>query len=155
MVCVEIIQKIKLINLYTVLVMLTRQFLLLVWSFAEKFEFARDLKWRRLKIDNFLMNISRIILFLRAILCEVNEPGLLIGKISERFAISRYKGKESLTEKKILRNVFKVNFSFYVSPIFFCIRSNKFQIASKSAQQNFFKIKVFLINLNFKEILLC
>ena len=42
----------------------------------------------------------------------VNEPGLFIGAIRKELGVGKYKGNESLTEKKILRNVFKVNSSY-------------------------------------------
>ncbi|CAK8696041.1 unnamed protein product [Clavelina lepadiformis] len=43
----------------------------------------------------------------------VNKPGLLIGKVTPQFAISTYKGNKSLTEKKILRDVFKKGDKFF------------------------------------------
>ena len=51
---------------------------------------------------------EHICLFYRAIEADYDEPGLLIMKITKDFAISSYKGKKSLTEKKILHDVFKV-----------------------------------------------
>nr|CAB3266197.1 very long-chain acyl-CoA synthetase-like [Phallusia mammillata] len=49
----------------------------------------------------------------RAIVADTNEPGLLVGKIDKTFAISSYTGKKSLTEKKILRDVFKKGDSYF------------------------------------------
>jgi len=57
----------------------------------------------------------------RAIYAAANEPGLLVGKISEFFNISSYKGRKSLTEKKIFRDLFRVrNQCFFFSNISFC-----------------------------------
>uniref|UniRef100_H2Z7X6 Very long-chain fatty acid transport protein n=1 Tax=Ciona savignyi TaxID=51511 RepID=H2Z7X6_CIOSA len=49
----------------------------------------------------------------RPIKCPPNEPGLLVGKITNSTRISSYKGKEALTEKKVLRNLFKQGDAFF------------------------------------------
>lgn len=44
----------------------------------------------------------------RCIECEINEPGLVIGKINQKKALFSFKGysDDKATEKKILQNVF-------------------------------------------------
>uniref|UniRef100_F6U4H3 Very long-chain fatty acid transport protein n=1 Tax=Ciona intestinalis TaxID=7719 RepID=F6U4H3_CIOIN len=49
----------------------------------------------------------------RPIRCGPNEPGLLVAKITAHTAISSYKGKKSLTEKKVLKNLFKEGDSYF------------------------------------------
>ena len=49
---------------------------------------------------------------LRAVKAAINEPGLFIGAIRKELGVGQYKGNASMTEKKILRDVFKVNYCY-------------------------------------------
>ena len=48
----------------------------------------------------------------------LNEAGLVLGKIHQASSHCEYKGDKQLTEKKIIRNVFKVRVKHYFKLLF-------------------------------------
>uniref|UniRef100_H2Z7X8 long-chain-fatty-acid--CoA ligase n=1 Tax=Ciona savignyi TaxID=51511 RepID=H2Z7X8_CIOSA len=67
----------------------------------------------RVSFVSLFISICRQTFYFKPIKCPPNEPGLLVGKITNSTRISSYKGKEALTEKKVLRNLFKQGDAFF------------------------------------------